>query len=455
MEWLRVFGFAPEKILELQVSLPSKRTILLDVALDDRNAWVRWFQDVAGGILSASVTPLGRLIEFSSHRQLRSLTASSGGNFLYAKIGYQDAVAFPELLPGSIVRANSQLSEGVLSQEKGRTPAGVFLIEHSRGFWCCGMHVLESDRIVPFSNQLPYGHVEFRVPDEARILGVVDMEMRRTHEFLKPDVPREFVGTWKPESITQKQERLGSLLQRARSRAALSFREASAMSREIARLLNDDRYFVSPGSLSDYEAQDIPPRHFHKIVTLCSVYGIRLNRIIAAAGINLEKLGRDAIPTRFFTATSRAVSGNNFAASEPAANNLNLAQLAAEFDEFPVFLRESLKEFCGMKQLSLRDFFWAGNQGRSLNRSLHGAVLFVVNRRKKKPFRLATLERWRQPLFMLVRRNGTYLCSSCALDHDMVVIYENQLPFREPERLRNYAEVEVVGEVVMVVRKIP
>ena len=59
----------------------------------------------------------------------------------------------------------------------------------------------------------------------------------------------------------------------------LSFRSASAISREAANLLGDERYFVAPGSLSDYETLNIPPRHFHKMVTFCAAYSLHLHKM--------------------------------------------------------------------------------------------------------------------------------------------------------------------------------
>ena len=49
------------------------------------------------------------------------------------------------------------------------------------------------------------------------------------------------------ELISQAQPKLGSLLHNARLRTGLSFRAAAAISREIANLLGDERYYVSPG----------------------------------------------------------------------------------------------------------------------------------------------------------------------------------------------------------------
>jgi hypothetical protein len=54
----------------------------------------------------------------------------------------------------------------------------------------------------------------------------------------------------------------------------LSLRQASGTSRMIADILGDDRYFISPSSLCDYELLNTAPRHFQTVITLCSLYGL-------------------------------------------------------------------------------------------------------------------------------------------------------------------------------------
>jgi len=74
-----------------------------------------------------------------------------------------------------------------------------------------------------------------------------------------------------------------------------SFREASAMSREVANLLADLRYFTAPGSLSDYEGA-IPPRHIHKLITFCVVYALDLHTILQNLAMTPEDAGQEPIP---------------------------------------------------------------------------------------------------------------------------------------------------------------
>jgi hypothetical protein len=61
---------------------------------------------------------------------------------------------------------------------------------------------------------------------------------------------------------------------------------------------------------------------------------------------------------------------------------------------------------------------------------------------------------WQQPLYVLLKRDGTYLCACCGLENGTLVIHPYSKQFRRPEQLRYHQDVEVVGQIVMVARKV-
>lgn len=187
-DWLRVFGFEIEAIPRFQIQLRSKRTALLESSLDDPSSRIRWFRNLHTGTPPTDIVPLAHLLEWTEPLRLASLSGFHDGGFLYAQIGSEDALAFPELLPGSIVRVNAALTREALKQVTAERSAHLFLIQHDRGLNCCHVRVSGRGRIVTISNQLPYARMEFRVPDEARILGVVDLEIRNLLAPRQPSV---------------------------------------------------------------------------------------------------------------------------------------------------------------------------------------------------------------------------------------------------------------------------
>jgi hypothetical protein len=451
-DWLRVFGFNPEDIARLQVLLPSSRTLLLDSSLADPESWVRWFRNKRGNLQTPAIAPLGQLLDVAPPTRLDSISQATSNNFVYAKIGLEDALAFPDLLPGSIVRADTRLAKGMLPAPNGKARHRLFLIEHANGICCCRLQAVGKNRLLPLSTQLPYAQVELQLQQEVRILGVLDLEIRSLAKPEQPDVPRKLAEYWRPQALPPEHERLGPLLRRTRLRLGLSFRDLSALSRRIATELGDEQYFTAPGSLSDYEALDTPPRHIHKAITLCAVYGLHFSTFLRSIGLHLDQAGKDPIPDNLVPRKPpTGFHRNSTEAGAPGENGF-LEQLMNRLEDVPFFLRESLASLSDMTTLSLHDFFWVGGEQNALHPLLVNGLLVVVNRHRKKPAHFRSKPQWQQPLYILLRRDGTYMCACCSLESGSLVIHPYSPDYQRPERLRNHQDAEVVGEIVTIAR---
>jgi len=450
-DWLRVFGFETEWIPRLQLQFPSERTVLLDSSLDDPNVFVSWLRDLPNAVPPVGVFSLSQVLEWTRPRRLGSLQRRLAGEFLYAKIGHADALAFPDLLPGSIARVRRGMCDDLLNRFSDEGAKNLFLIEHNKGLCCCRFKVVGNGRIVLASTQLPYASVEFRVPQEARVVGIVDLEIRN---LVKPQLPVLGDSCTKSralEALSPQPSQFGPLLRWARLRRGLSFRAASTITRKIADLLADDRYFIAPGSLSDYETTDIPPRHFQKIVTFCVVYALAFDILLKSLGLRLENAGEEPIPDGFMGRPS-VVTTQESAEPEEAGPSELLAEMTAQFEEVPFFLRGSLRTLTSLQRLSLKDFFWMGPGRNDPQPYLAGALLAVVNRRQKQPSDCEKKPLWQQPSYLILKRDGTYLCGCCSRNNNTLIVhsYPNGVHRREQFRTR---DAEVIGRIVLVTRK--
>ena len=451
-DWLRVFGCDLEDIPRLQVLLPSKRTILLDSSLVDVDGGSPWVRNRLRGAAAPAIAPLGQLLEVTAPRRLRLLSEIGNRGFLYAKIGRQDAMAFPDLIPGSIVRVNPKFSNGRIPKSNSATYSQVFLIEHKRGLFCCRLRVEERGIIVPIGTSLSYAQVELKVPREARILGVVDLEIRPMLRAEQPEVPRDLGKHWKPLPLVTDKE-FGQLLRASRTKVHLSLREVAGMSHNIAGLLGDERYSVSPSSLCDYELFNMPPRHFHKAITLCSLYGLQFQVFLKAIGITLPEAGTEPIPDHL---------ARRFLATEPN-ENLNdndipggggfLEQMLERCEEIPFFLRASIGPLSGLEDAALDDFFWIGGENDVLHPCLVNGLFALVNRREKRPIHFTSKPAWQQPVYVILVRNGAYMCACCSVENGTLVIHPYSKQFHRSEHLRYHQDAEVVGRIVAVARK--
>jgi transcriptional regulator with XRE-family HTH domain len=451
-DWLRVFGFFPENIGHLQASLPSKRTMILDSSLDDPEAWVPWFRNKPGNLPVPEIAPLGRLLESAPLQRFHSLPQIKANEFVYAKIGLEDAFAFPDLIPGSVVRANASLAKSMLPAANGRRSECLFLIEHAKGVCCCQIRAIGKHRILPVSTQLPYAQVELELSTEVRIIGVLDLEIRPLLTPEPADVPTELAKHWRPSALGEQETKLSRLLRSARLRMGLSLREASALSRRVAAALGDEQYFAAPGSLSDYEALDSAPRHIQKVITLCSVYGLHFSAFLNSIGLNGEEAGKQPIPDNLVP--RKSPSAPRRAENHRPMDGNFLERLLERSEHLPIFLRGCLPGWSGLRTLSLNDFFWIGADQNPLHPLVANGLIAIVNRHRKKALHFRSKPLWQQPLYVLMKREGSYLCGCCSLEDGILVIHPCLANHKRPEHLRNHFDAEVVGQVVTISRRL-
>src|SRR6202041_3457253 len=225
--------------------------------------------------------------------------------------------------------------------------------------------MLAQDRIVLHSPELPCTQIELTLGREARILGRIDAEIRPVAGHAIGRVVTERAVLAKPSYLgpPHRKVALRDLLQSSRSRAGLSFREASSMSRWIARSLADESYFAATSTLSDYETLSAPPRHIQKAITLCVIYAIDFVQFLVASGLPLDREGHDPMPDELVPREApdrenpRSLEAERQTFAEPSGF---LDSLLKRWGEVPLFLRHSHDELTGLKSVSLSDLFWVG-----------------------------------------------------------------------------------------------
>jgi hypothetical protein len=261
-DWMNVWGFDLNLILALQLRVHNERT--------------------------AIVTPARTVVARDVSRLLRtSRLDTSGRRYFFAKIGSCDNVVYPKLLPGSMVRADRCYSPDI----RNAAPAEdlLWLVEHPGGVACCHVKRIDNEHIVLLPNRPPLSAWPLRLSREARILGLIDLELR-------PRDAHQFEPTYLPvKSATlpmvphgRSQMTLSRLLRVSRSRAGLTLRAAHKMTLRVAQLLRNRDYGIPLGLLSDYEAMNRFPRHIAKIMSLCIIYGIDFWELMEAGGSHID-----------------------------------------------------------------------------------------------------------------------------------------------------------------------
>jgi transcriptional regulator with XRE-family HTH domain len=449
--WLRELGCDLEDISRLQVLLPAKRTMLIDSSLVDADAWIPWLRNRTSDTSMPPIAPLAQFLQVTAPRRVRFVSETGNRGFLYARIGRQDALAFPDLIPGSIVRVNQRFLNDRIPTTNGVTSTQMFLIEHSKGLFCCRLRA-ERGIIVPIGTSISYAQVELKVPREARIMGVADLEIRPMLRAEQPEVPGDLGKHWKPQPLVA-DKKFGQLLRASRTKLGLSLREVAGMSRTIAGLLGDERYFVSPSSLCDYELLSAPPRHFQKAITLCSLYGLQFHAFLKAIGIVLAEAGREPIPDRLVLGVLGAESVETLG-DDVSGRSGFLEKMLERCEEIPFFLRQSISPLSGLEDASLDDFFWIGGKQEVLHPCLANGLFALVNRRDKRPIHFTSKPPWQQPVYVILMRGGAYLCACCGVENGTLVIHPYSQKVILSKRLRYHHDAEIVGRIVTVIRKL-
>jgi hypothetical protein len=259
---MTVCGFDLQLILALQLRLQSERTSIL----------------ISGDTIRARY-----YVSSTSNEKVQKAS-----EHIFAKIGTHDAVLYPRLVPGSIVRVDCTCCPPV--HQKGDVDPRIWLVEHASGLTCCRIKRIDLDHVVLLPNCPPLSPWPLRLFRDARILGMVDLELRRRR--VAPNRPmssrhvRETVPPMLP--VCSGASGISRLLRSSRSRAGLTLRAAHQMTMRIASLLQNPEYGISLGLLSDYEAMNKLPRHVAKIISLSAVYSINPFELLQASGIQIN-----------------------------------------------------------------------------------------------------------------------------------------------------------------------
>jgi hypothetical protein len=134
------------KYLGSRVLLVSERTVILDPSIYDDNRWIPWFRQRASVRSIPSIAPLGQILEAGTPKRAKEFLGRSSTRYLYAKIGEADLLAFPDLVPGSIVRIDPRGAAELPSEDQ--VSERYFLVEDGAYLSCCRLRRLS--RHTPF-----------------------------------------------------------------------------------------------------------------------------------------------------------------------------------------------------------------------------------------------------------------------------------------------------------------
>ena len=202
--------------------------------------------------------------------------------------------------------------------------------------------------------------------------------------------------------------------------------------------------------ITDFETWTTPPRHIHKLIAICAVYFASAADWLVAAGVQLTSLGKRSMPRSILNDQDET----RLAADTVPQSKFILA-IERLFREIPYFLFAALPSFFGLPNISVRDIFWSEDRERFLHPYLKGAIFFAVDRKRKVPHSSLDCPKWAQPIYVLLRRDGSYLCGTCVRNKGMLSVQPCTAGLPRIMKFRDRVDAEIVGEVIGIVRRLP
>lgn len=455
VDWLTLFGYHVDDILRLQLELHTEHTILLSSTIYDSlvlTPWIRQFDAEAD--LEERTQSLVTLIDGMGHAPLGTLDQLNRRRFLYARVGRRDDMMRPRIVAGSIVRVDPTCTT---VQPPGGTRS-MYLVQHHGGLSCCYVERQDDQHVILLPDEISPRVMRCRLGTEAIILGAIDLELRQFQEtwpnLSKPPRVERHNGHAKlSDPMTKRINGAGVYARVMRERIGVSFREAQSITHQIATYLDDQRYKIALGSLSDAETCDGLPRHISKIFSLCIAYGMDLWEYLRAGGLQVDELNGAAIPRPFLHDEDATVHSAQLMpiVLGPDQNGAT-ESVIQRLGEVPFFLLQSLESIIRQEQLSLDDVYIWGRRELVLHPLLNGALLLLVNRRQRRvPDSRAHLSLVERPLFLIRTPDKRYLAGMCAVDGGTLLVQPHS---RSSMPVLTYParDVVVVGRISAVLR---
>jgi hypothetical protein len=448
---LSYLGFPPDIITRCQALLNSDHTVLLPSTSYEQYRLIPFFGSIVLQQDLDRTGPLGSKVRHHATLPAAAIQGSNGRHFVYARIGRKDALAFPHLLPGSIVRVDLRRAKPT-SQTNGSKRRPIFLVWHPKGLVCCHVDLVGQDRVLLTPSSLPFRCLEYRLNQEAVILGTVDAEVRDISAVSIPEFA-SFNGASPLRLLARtpsQSNSLSTLIRFHREQNRVTFRQANQMTCEIANYLGRNDYIISSASFSDFEASNTLPHRIERVYSLCMVYKIDLLTLLRAAQLPLDAMGRDPLPESL-------IEGNH-SETEPdllcPENSETFARyLCRTIDEIPFFLADFAKELLLHPDGTSRSVFWVGGEDPVYHPWMEGARIAVV---ESTPYGSANqptwTHEWERPLQVLFLRDSRYLIGFCSLSENRITLVPHP-DCRQPSlQFVRGREADLIGKVTAIGR---
>ena len=249
-------------------------------------------------------------------------------------------------------------------------------------------------------------------------------------------------------------EEPGQRLKRERERLNLRYRDVEQASLLIANRHGNDEFIIALSRLADIENKGTVPS-LYRLYSLCAIYRLDLKEVLRWFGIPLDNLMLDS--SQIAVAETHLVG---FHAQEdetlivPTVFEKEIdwqetGYLGRSLEQWGRFPIESLQHL----DLGKFRYGFIGSEDWSMYPMLAPGSFIQIDETKRKIAVEGWADEFERPIYFLEHRSR-YFCSWCCEAANSLILLPHPSSHRPAEVLRYPSEVEVIGQVVGVAKRL-
>jgi transcriptional regulator with XRE-family HTH domain len=247
----------------------------------------------------------------------------------------------------------------------------------------------------------------------------------------------------------------GQYLKAVRERLRMGMRDVQDASMVIAAEEGNEHFYVSPARLTQIENEESVPS-FYKLFSLCSVYGLDLNDVLARYGANANRTR--AYRTRFLPDATRITSAEVYGFEDKVLVPVRIDptfrwettqlvnRVVAMWGEIPAaFLLSSNPR--------RHTYGYVGLADRTMFPLLRPGSLLMIDPERKRVVHDGWRNEFERPVYFVELRTG-YRCGWCQVEGSRLTLIPHPVSNAPVQSFNLTTEAEVLGQVVGVAMRL-
>ncbi len=246
----------------------------------------------------------------------------------------------------------------------------------------------------------------------------------------------------------------GRTLRRARESLRLKYRDVEEASQRVARLRQNQEFAIGLSRLADIENKGTPPS-FHRLYSLCVIYGLRFETVLTWYGIDLNDLLGDA--ARVGIRETRLVDyteGQGMIENVPLeidqsvdlTKTVYLSLHVRRWGNLPLSILSSL-------DFQRHRYAFIGTEDWFMHPILPPGSFVQIDETKQRLDAEGATQEYEKPIHFIEHRTG-YRCGWCSERNGLLIVQPSPGSGMKIEVYRFPGEADIIGQVIGVAKRL-